>query len=57
MDKKINTLTKKIDYNNLTYYFKTKSNPVSLSNFICSLGLKRNVIDCYLDLEKAKINK
>ena len=33
------------------YYFKTKTNPISFSNFNRLLGLKRKIIDVYLDLK------
>ena len=38
---KINTLHKKIKYNNLTYYFKTKRNTIDFNDFNRLLCLKR----------------
>ena len=46
-----------MNYNDLTYYFKTKSNPVSFSNFNQSLGLKRKIMDGSIDLKKARENQ
>ena len=57
MNNVINTLTIRISYNNFTYYFKTKSNAISLNNFNPPLGLKRKIIDGYVDLEKASENQ
>ena len=57
IDNEINTLNQRSDYNNLTYCFKTKSKPISFSNFDRPLGFKRKIINGYIDLQKAKENQ
>ena len=37
-------MSQKIKYDDLTYYFKTKSNPVSFSNLHCPLGLQEKYV-------------
>ena len=38
----------------LTHYFKSKSNLITCNNFNCPIGLKRQITDGHIVLEKAK---
>ena len=51
----INTLINKIEYDKLTYQFKSEDRiPITLEDFNRPLGLIKNIKDGCLDLEKAK---
>ena len=41
----------------LTHYFKSKSNLITCNNFNCPIGLKRQITDGHIVLEKAKQNQ
>ena len=52
------TLNKKIEYDKLTYYFKSEDGiPICFNGFNRPLGLIRNIKDGSIDLEKAKENQ
>ena len=52
------TLNKKIEYDKLTYYFKSEDGiPISFNGFNRPLGLIRDIKDGSVDLEKAKENQ
>ena len=54
MNNETKTLNNKINYRNLTYYFKTKSNLISFRTFNRPLRLKRKIRDGSKDIQKAK---
>ena len=54
MNNETKTLNSKINYSNLTHYFKTKSNLISFSTFSRPLGLNRKIRNDSKDLQKAK---
>ena len=46
-------LSKKINFNNLIYYFKNEIDPKIFISFKGPLGFHKNVKDGYITLEKA----
>ena len=51
----IKDLSRQIDLNNLTYYFKNKSvSPINFTGFKASLHLYRDIFDGNIELEKAE---
>ena len=51
-------MSKKIKYDELTYYFKSEnSKPISFNVFNCPLGLVRKIKDGSLDLEEERENQ
>ena len=53
----IQNLSKKIDFNNLVYYFKYKSGPKIFIGLKWPLGFYKNIKDSYTTLEKAEENQ
>ena len=53
----IQNLSKDINFNNLTYYFKGNSNPKIIIGFKGQLGFYKNIKEGYTILEKAEENK
>ena len=53
----IQNLSKDINCNNLTYYFKGNSNPKIIIGFKGQLGFYKNIKEGYTILEKAEENK
>ena len=52
------TLNKKIEYDKLTYYFKSEDGiPISFNGFNRPLGLIRNIKDGSIDLERKERKK
>ena len=49
----MNTFSKEIKYNNLTYYFKDESNPISFNDYKLPLGLIGSIKDGSIDLKEA----
>ena len=49
----IENLSKKIDFNNLVYYFKSKRDPKDFIGFKGPLGFYKNIKGGYITLEKA----
>ena len=53
----IQNLSKQIDFNNLTYYFKGESAPKNVIGFKGPLGFYKYIKDGFITLEKAEENK
>ena len=53
----IQNLSKDINFNNLTYYFKGNSSPKIIIGFKGQLGFYKNIKEGYTILEKAEENK
>ena len=51
------TLKEKIRYDDLRYYFKTESSPMSFNDFHHQFGFKRTIEDGFMDLKRANENQ
>ena len=49
----IQNVTQKIDYNKLTYYFKTRNKPKNFIGSKAQLGFSKNIRDGHATLEDA----
>ena len=50
-------MKEKIRYDNLSYYFKTESSPISFNDFHRQFGFKRTIEDNFMDLKRANENQ
>ena len=50
-------VSKQIDFNNLTYHYKSKNGPKNFLGFKLPLNLYRTITEGYIILEKAEEHK